>query len=63
MQNITSKELSAVEDQMNAEQLLVKKFKNYASICQDPQIKTLCEQLAAQHKTHFDTMMNYLSSN
>ncbi len=61
MQNITAKELSAIEDQLNYEQLLIKKYKNYAQMCQDAQLKTTCEQLAAQHKTHYDTIMNYLS--
>lgn len=61
MQNITSKELSAIEDQLNYEQLLIKKYKNYATMCQDAQLKTTCEQIATQHKTHYDTIMNYLS--
>ena len=61
MQNITAKELSAIEDQLNYEQLLIKKYKNYAQMCQDAQLKTTCEHLAAQHKTHYDTIMNYLS--
>jgi rubrerythrin len=62
MQNITAKELSAIEDQLNQEQLLIKKYKNYASMCQDAQLKTTCENLAAQHKTHFDTIMSYLGN-
>lgn len=62
MPNITSKELSAIEDQLGYEQLLIKKYKNYASMCQDAQLKTTCEQLAAQHKNHYDTIMNYLSN-
>lgn len=62
MQNITSKELSAIEDQLNYEQLLIKKYKNYANMCQDPQLKTTCGQLAAQHKTHYDTIMTYLGN-
>ena len=62
MQNITTKELSAIEDQLNYEQLLIKKYKNYASMCQDAQLKTTCENLAAQHKTHFDTIISYLGN-
>lgn len=60
MQNITAKELSAIEDQLNYEQLLIKKYKNYAAMCQDAQIKTTCEQIATQHKAHYDTIMKYL---
>ena len=62
MQNITAKELSVIEDQLNYEQLLIKKYKNYASMCQDAQLRTTCENLAAQHKTHYDTIMSYLGS-
>ena len=60
MQNITAKELSAIEDQLSYEQLLIKKYKYYASICQDAQIKTICEQTATQHKAHYDAIMKYL---
>ncbi len=60
MTNMTSKELSAIEDQLNYEQLLVKKFKGYAAMCQDAQLKTTCEQIAAQHKNHYDTILNHL---
>lgn len=60
MANLTSKELSAIEDQLNAEQMLIKKFKAYAQIATDPQVKTTCEQIATQHKQHFDTLMGHL---
>ncbi|NLA77322.1 MAG: spore coat protein [Clostridiales bacterium] len=60
MADITSEELKAIEDQLTGEQLLIKKFKTYASMTSDAQIKTNCEQIAAQHKTHFDTLMGHL---
>ncbi len=60
MQNLTAKELTAIEDQLNCEQLLIKKYKSYASMCQDANLKATCEQAAAQHKTHYDTIMSYL---
>lgn len=60
MINITAKELSALEDQLNYEQLLVKKIKGYASMCRDSQLKTICEQTAAQHKTHYDMLLKHL---
>ena len=50
MANLTSKELSAIEDQLNAEQCLIKKYKLYAQNASDPQIKTKCEQIAAKHQ-------------
>ncbi len=60
MANLTSKELSAIEDQLNCEQMLIKKYKAYAQAVSDPQIKTTCEQIAAQHKQHYDTLMGHL---
>lgn len=61
MHDLTKKELSALEDQLNSEQLLIKKYKSYSQCAVDPQIKSTCEQLAAQHKTHFNTLMGHLS--
>lgn len=60
MPNISAKELSAIEDQLNFEQILIKKYNSYASMAQDPQIKSTCEQIAMQHKQHFDTLMGHL---
>ncbi|MDR2753660.1 MAG: spore coat protein [Oscillospiraceae bacterium] len=60
MTNLTQKELSALEDMLNQEQLLVKKFQNYAAQAQDPQIRTTAEQVAGRHKQHYSTLMGYL---
>lgn len=60
MANLTSKELSAIEDQLNCEQMLIKKFKAYAQMATDPHVKTTCDQIANQHKQHFDTLMGHL---
>ncbi|MCL2512495.1 MAG: spore coat protein [Oscillospiraceae bacterium] len=61
MASLSSIELHAIEDQLNSEEIVVKKLKNYATMTQDPQIKSTCEQIAAQHKKHFDTLMGHLS--
>ena len=60
MANLTEKELTALEDQLNYEQLLIKKYKGYAGIAQDPQIRDVCNSLAARHKQHYDTLMGHL---
>lgn len=60
MANLTSKELSALEDQLNCEQMLIKKFKLYSQNATDPQIKVKCEKMAQRHKQHFDTLMGHL---
>jgi hypothetical protein len=61
MASITSKELSALEDQLNCEQVLVKKYHTFAGQCVDPQLKTKCEQVAARHQDHFNRLMTHLS--
>lgn len=60
MANLTSKELTAIDEQLSQEQLLVKKFKMYASQATDPEIKTKCENIAAQHQGHYEMLMNNL---
>ncbi|MDR1735182.1 MAG: spore coat protein [Oscillospiraceae bacterium] len=60
MASLTTKELSGIEDQLGAEELLVKKFQSYAQQAQDQQIKSQAEQMAKRHKQHFDTLMGFL---
>ena len=38
MANLTSKELTALEDQINSEQTLVKKYQAMASLCTDTKL-------------------------
>lgn len=61
MANLTSKELSAIEDQLSMEELLVKKYKSIASMTTDQQIKSKCEQIASKHQEHFNTLMGHLN--
>lgn len=61
MATLTTKELSAIEDQLSMEQSLIKKFNTYATMCNDPQIKSKCQQIAQKHQQHYTTLMNHLS--
>ncbi len=60
MANLTSKELSFITEQLGSEQVLVKKYKSYAKQLSDPALKSKCEQIAAQHQTHYNTLLNQL---
>ena len=60
MSRLTSKELTALEDQMNSEQVVVKKFRAYSSIATDKNIKQKCCQIADRHQEHFNTLMSLL---
>lgn len=61
MANLTTKELAAIEDQLEMEQNTIKKFQMYASQTTDPQLKTRCEQIASKHQNHFNTLMGHLN--
>lgn len=58
--NLTSRELSYIEDCLNHEKNLVKKFRNYAEQCQDSTLKRTCEKVADKHAGHYDTLLHYL---
>lgn len=58
--NLTTKELEAIEDQLNHEQVLVKKYRAFSSQCTDAQLKVTCNQIADKHQQHFNTLMGYL---
>ena len=60
MANLSEKELSYLEDQLSAEQLLIKKFKAISVEASDAEIKACCDQIANKHQQHFDTMMGFL---
>ena len=61
MANLTTKELSLLEEQLSREQNLIKKYKLYALQCGDPQLRTRCEQAAGQHQNHYNTLLNQLN--
>lgn len=60
MANISSKELTALEDQLSNEQVLVKKYRTFAEYCSDPQLKAKCGQIADKHQRHFDALLGFL---
>ena len=59
---LTSKELTAIEDQLNSEKLLVAKCRMYAGMCSDPQLKQKCETIAGKHMAHYDALFSILQT-
>ena len=59
--NLTTKELTAIEEQLGQEQLLIQKFRMYAQMTQDQQLRSSCEQIAAKHQIHKDKLLNLLN--
>ncbi|MBE6949272.1 MAG: spore coat protein [Ruminococcaceae bacterium] len=60
MTNLTAKELSALEDQMNHEQTLVKKYQAMACLCNDTKMQQDFNNFAAKHQQHFNTLLTFL---
>jgi hypothetical protein len=58
---MTPKELLYLEDSLGMEQQLQTKCMDYSSKIQNPGLKTMLSQLASQHQTHFNSLMNQLN--
>lgn len=60
MPALTTKELTALEEQLNSEQVLIKKYNTMAGQCTDPAIKSKLESIAVKHQQHYNKLVNYL---
>lgn len=58
---LTSKELSWLEDQMNLEQLLVKKYQAAENAATDEAVRSKMKSAAERHQQHFDKLMSHLN--
>jgi hypothetical protein len=61
MANLTAKELTALEEQLSQEQILVKKYHMYAAQISDMQLKAKCEQISSEHQNHYNKLMCHLN--
>lgn len=61
MASLTTKELSAIEDQLSGENLLITKLKAYSQGCKDPQLKQQFDDLACKHQQHYDKLLGFLN--
>jgi len=60
LSNLTTKELTALEDSLGYEQVLVKKYRTLASQCNDAAIKSRLENIADRHQGHYDALFNFV---
>jgi hypothetical protein len=60
MSNLTSKELSAIEDSLKCEQTLISKCNMYACQTQDTELKTKLGEIAQKHQNHYDKLYSLL---
>ena len=56
MSQISEKELSAINELLSEEELLVKKFKMLAAHTDDMEIKNKFEEIANKHQGHFNAL-------
>ncbi len=60
MPNLTIPELLAIHQQLQEEENLIFQFTAYARNAGDPQLRTLFEQIAARHRSHWSTLCGLL---
>ncbi|MBS7403230.1 MAG: spore coat protein [Oscillospiraceae bacterium] len=60
MANLTSKELSALEDQIGLEETLIKKYEAMAYLCNDTKIQQDLNNFANKHRTHYNSLVSFL---
>ena len=60
MANLTTKELTALEEQLGSEQVVIKKYRTLISQCSDTTIRSRLENILTRHQHHYDTLINYL---
>ncbi len=61
MSQLSEKELSALNDLLSEEELLVKKFQMLASHATDTTVKNEMEDISQRHQSHFNKLYNHLS--
>ena len=60
MNQLSEKELSALNDLLTEEELLVKKFKMLSEHSQDAEIKSKFERISNQHQGHYNALYSKL---
>lgn len=60
MSHLSEKELSAINELLSEEELLVKKFNMLAQQSADPDIKKKFETIAKKHQGHFNMLFQQL---
>ena len=60
MANLSQKELTALEEQLGYEQVLVHKFNTLAGACTDVALKTKLQSISGQHQQHYNRLITHL---
>ena len=60
MSNLTTKELSFIEDQLKAEQTAICKCKMYSSQTSDAALRAKIDEIAHKHQGHYNKLISLL---
>lgn len=60
MVNVSQKEFYAIEDQLDAEKLLIEKYRSYAQSTAENALRDKCNHIADVHQKHYDILLGYL---
>lgn len=60
---LSSKDLLYVKDQLSWELLAMKKCHHFAQECQDTEISQELERIGKIHQQHYETLLNHLNPN
>lgn len=60
MINVSLKELYAIENQLEAEKMLITKYRSYSESCNDDSLRDKCLNIASVHEKHYNTLLGYL---
>lgn len=58
--DITAMELSGYSELLTQEENLVKKYKCYASSCEDAELRKMCESMAQRHTQHYEAILQQM---
>jgi len=59
---LTSKELMLLQDNIKMAQNSIKFMQGCAEIAQDPQVKSICQQMASDHQNDLQTMIKHINT-
>lgn len=60
MANLTTKELSALEDQLGFEKMLYCKYREAAQSTSETELKNSYDKYAEQHRQNYETLLGFL---
>ena len=63
MNQLTSKELTIIEEGLHAEMMLIEKIGAHAAQATDPQLKQACFETQRLHQRHAEMLMQQLGGN